>query len=61
MCKEEPEVDDGLNIFVGDRLEEHMEENVAESDTQYDESSKDEIRPRSPLRRTPPRIFQRID
>ena len=34
VCMEEPEVDNGLNLSEGDRLEEHMEENVAASDTQ---------------------------
>ena len=36
-----------------------MEEYVAESDMQYDESSKDKIRLHSPLCRTLPQIFRR--
>ena len=44
VCMEEPKDDDGLNLFEGDQLKEHIEEDVSESDTQYDESSKDKIR-----------------
>ena len=58
VCMEEPKVDNGLNLFEGDQLEEYMEEDVTESDMQYDESSKDEIRLRSPLCRTSPQIFR---
>ena len=58
---EEPKVDDGLNLCEGDWLEEHMEENVAESDTQYDESNEDEIRSHSLSCSTPPWIFRRSD
>ena len=54
-------MDNVLNLSEGDRLDEHVVENVAESDTQYDESSEDEIRPRSPLRWTPSWIFRRSD
>ena len=41
---EEPKVDDGSSLPEGDRLE----ENIAESDMQYYESSEDEIRQHSP-------------
>ena len=60
VCMEGPKVDDGLNFSVGDRLEEHMEENVAESDTQYDESSEDKIKLHSPLRRIPHRYLEEV-
>ena len=61
VCMEEPEADGGLNLSEWDRLEEYMAEDVAESDTQYDKSCEDEIRLRSPLRRTPPQIFRKSD
>ena len=61
VCMEEPDVDDSLNLSEGDRLEEHMEEDVAETNTQYDDSSEDKIRPRYPLHRTSPLIFRTSD
>ena len=57
VCVEEPKMDDVLNLSEGDQLEEHMEKNVAKSDTQYGESSEDKIRPHSPLCRTSPQIL----
>ena len=58
---DEPEVDDCLNLPEGDQLEEHMEENVAGFDTQYEESSEDEIRKCSPLRGAHLQIFRTSD
>ena len=56
VTMEEPERNEVMNHYDGDLIE-PMEESVSDSDVSYEGSSSDEIRPRSPLRRTPPRIF----